>query len=68
MIDMPHSVGSVVVKNEDDTFSIFLNSRQSHEKNMIDLKHEIRHIESGHVGNCVDVQNTEYETHKKDVE
>lgn len=67
MIDMPYSVGSVVVKNDDDTFSVFLNSRHSYEKNMIDLKHELRHIKSGHVGNCVDVQSIEYETHKKDV-
>lgn len=66
-MDMPYSIGSVVVSNDDGTYSIFLNSRQCYEKNKCDLKHELMHIKNGDVGNCIDVQNIEYKTHKKDV-
>lgn len=41
---MHGSVGGFVTPNPDGTFSVYLNSRLSHERNVKSLEHEINHI------------------------
>ena len=45
--DMPTTVRSYVVNNADMTYTIILNSRLSHEQNLISYAHELQHIENG---------------------
>lgn len=47
MADLPYSIGAFVVSNNDMTYTIVLNSRLSHEKNIESYWHEIRHIRQG---------------------
>ena len=45
ILDLPHGVGGMVTPNDDGTFSVYLNARNSHEKQRHTCDHEIRHIE-----------------------
>lgn len=45
--DLPCTIGAFVVANNDTTYTIILNSRQSREKNIESYWHEIRHIMNG---------------------
>ena len=47
MADLPCSIGAFVVANNDMTYTIVLNSRLSHEKNIASYWHEIAHIRRG---------------------
>lgn len=55
-------ISEQVVKNSDDSYSIFLNSRLTHEKQLEAYKHAIEHIE-----NCdyekYDVDKIEFDAH-----
>lgn len=44
MIDFGNSIPEAVCKNEDGSYSIFLNTRLSHEKNIESYHHAISHI------------------------
>lgn len=54
-IDMPCKTKANVVKNEDDTYSIFINAKLNYEQQYEALNHELAHI-----------NNTDFE--KQDVE
>ncbi len=45
--DMPTSVRSYVVSNADTSYTIILNSRLSHEQQLLSYKHELNHIRRG---------------------
>lgn len=62
--DMPTTVRSYVVNNIDMTYTIILNSRLSHEQNLISYAHEIRHIENGDYDKKCNVDVIEINTHK----
>lgn len=47
LIELPYSIRSYVVLNKDQTYTIVLNSRLSHEQNLISYQHEIDHIKNG---------------------
>ena len=47
LIALPHSIRSYVVLNKDQSYTIVLNSKLSHEQNMISYWHEIEHIKNG---------------------
>lgn len=45
--DMPVSVHSYVVVNADESYTIVINSRLSHEQNLVSYNHELYHILNG---------------------
>ena len=46
VVDFPVcSCGGLVTPNEDGTFSVYINSRLSHEQNKKSMRHELRHME-----------------------
>lgn len=45
--EMPATVRSFVIVNSDSTYTIILNSKLSHEQNIISYWHEIDHIRNG---------------------
>jgi len=45
VVDLPLGVGGVVTPNEDGTFSIYLNARNSDRKQRSSCDHEVRHIQ-----------------------
>lgn len=45
--EMPTTVRSFVIVNSDSTYTIILNSKLSHEQNIISYWHEIDHIRNG---------------------
>ena len=61
--DMPYSIKSNVVENADGSYTLYLNSRLSHEANLKGYLHELRHICNNDLEFCNDVQETEFRTH-----
>lgn len=47
LIDLPCSVRSYVVANDDMSYTIILNSRLSYQQNALSYAHECRHIANG---------------------
>lgn len=47
VIDMDTAISEQVVKNSDDTYTIFLNARLAWEKIMLSYYHAVQHIENG---------------------
>lgn len=45
--DLPASIKAYTVSCPDDTYTIVLNSRHSHEQLLISYSHELKHIENG---------------------
>lgn len=43
--NLPTSIPAYVVKNNDMSYTIVLNSRLTHERNIISYQHEIYHIQ-----------------------
>ncbi len=42
--DLPTTIGGFVVENGDMSYTIVLNSRLNHERNIISYEHELKHI------------------------
>ena len=61
--DMPTTIRSYVVNNKDMTYTIVLNSRLSHEQNVISYQHELRHIYSGDYDKKCNVDMIEVNAH-----
>lgn len=47
LIELPYTIHSYVVLNKDQSYTIVLNSKLSHEQNIISYWHEIEHIKNG---------------------
>lgn len=47
LIELPYTIRSYVVMNKDNSYTIVLNSKLSHEQNLISYQHEIEHIRNG---------------------
>lgn len=45
LIDLPTGVKETVCKNEDDSYSIFLNAKCNYETHLKSYQHALRHIE-----------------------
>lgn len=65
--DLPTSIGGYVVKGIDDTYTIVLNSKLSHEDNVKSYLHELSHIKK-HDFEKTDVQEIESEAHRNDID
>lgn len=46
IIDMDVLVGEQIVKNGDDSYTIFLNARLSHERQLASYAHALSHIQN----------------------
>ncbi len=47
LIDMDVLISEQIVRNRDDSYTIFLNSRLNHERQMAAYLHAINHIQNG---------------------
>lgn len=62
LINMDTKIKGFTSKNEDDTYSVFINSRLSYEQRMKAYAHELKHIENGDF-DMFDVQKIEFASH-----
>ena len=46
LVDLPGTIKAFVAKDTDDFYTIYLNSRLSHEQNLVSFIHEMEHIEN----------------------
>lgn len=61
--DLPTTIKALTVKNEDDTYTIIVNSRLSYEQQHKSFQHEINHIVNcDFEKDCADI--IEYNAHK----
>lgn len=62
LINMDTKIKGFTSKNEDDSYSVFINSRLSYEQRMKAYAHELKHIENGDF-DMFDVQEIEFASH-----
>lgn len=46
-IDMPTTIKAYTICNNDDTYTVVLNSKLTREQHLLSYHHEMRHIENG---------------------
>ena len=46
IVDLPCPVGGMVTPNDDGTFSVYINAKNSREKQIKSYAHEVDHIEN----------------------
>lgn len=46
-LDLPYGVKGVTVKDENDDYNIYINSRYSKDEQVIAFRHELEHIRRG---------------------
>ena len=63
-IELPATVHSFVTMNCDSTYTIVLNSRLSHEQNLISYLHELSHIRNGDYDKTCSADIIELVSHK----
>lgn len=63
LVDFPKKGNEAVAKNEDDSYTIFLNAKLTHEKQLEAYAHALRHIENEDFEK-VDVGTIEHEAHQ----
>lgn len=65
LLNMDTAITEQVTKNMDDGYTIFLNSRQSHEQLVYSYMHALNHIKNGDFDK-EDVQQIEADAHKEE--
>ena len=65
MCDLPCSIGGHTYKSIDGYYTIILNSRLSHERNMQTYQHELDHINREELGAKSDVDLLEFRAHER---
>ena len=60
--DLPCTVHGLIRENEDDSYTIILNSRDTRERNLKAYQHEIEHLRHGDL-DADNVQKIESRTH-----
>lgn len=65
IIGMDTMVHEQVVANNDGTYSIFINDYLSQEQRLKAYNHALRHIQNGDFDRYKDVDNIEYDAHKR---
>lgn len=63
-IDMPCKIGATAISHEDGTFSVYVNSRLSVEKQKESYLHEMRHIKGDDFYKNLSVQLIEMRAHR----
>ena len=64
MIDLPSTVDAYVVSNDDATYTVVLNSRLNHERNLEAYLHELIHLKNNDFEKDRSADLIELETHK----
>lgn len=65
-VDMPYKVSATLIANSDTTYTIYINSRLSLERQYTALLHELKHINNNDLYNKLCVNDLENLTHKDD--
>lgn len=63
-LNMPASVKAYTILNNDETFTIILNSRLTREQHLLSYHHEMKHIENGDYEKKADVGLLELFAHR----
>lgn len=63
-IPMEHGMHEMITQNQDGSFTIFINARDSHERRMESYNHALHHINNNDFEKS-DVQEIEYEAHRE---
>ena len=63
-IDMPCSIDSNIVENPDGSFTLYLNSRMTHERNIEGYLHEMFHLQQGDLDGTSNIHDVEIEARK----
>lgn len=64
MVDLPVSVKAFVHRNDDDSYTIILNSRLCREQNVRSYLHELQHIDNADLESLETADSLEYKRHK----
>ena len=64
MIDLPVTVKAFVHRNDDDSYTIILNSRLCREQNVRSYLHELQHIDNADLGSFETADSLEYKRHE----
>lgn len=59
IIDLPHGVYGVTVKDEEGDYNVYLNARLSFEARVVAFRHELEHIKNGDFYNDLTVREKE---------
>jgi hypothetical protein len=65
LYDLPVKVRAFTRKNEDDSYTIFINARLNNDQQHHAYQHEVKHISEEHFGKYLNVNNIEYDMHLK---
>ena len=63
LVDLPHKIHGFSTKNDDDSFTILINSRLSNEMQIEAYNHEIAHITNSDFDSCCNVNELESDRH-----
>lgn len=63
-MDMPCSIDSSVVENPDGSFTIYLNSRMTYERNIEGCLHELKHLRKEDLAGTNNIHDIENEARK----
>lgn len=62
-VNMPTTIRSFVISNNDMSFTIMINARISSEQQLRAYKHELSHIQNGDYDKCCSVDLIEFYAH-----
>ena len=64
MVDLPVTVKAFVHRNDDDSYTIILNSRLCREQNVSSYLHELQHIDNADLESLETADSIEYKRHE----
>ena len=64
MVDLPVSVKAFVHRNDDDSYTIILNSRLCREQNVSSYLHELQHFDNADLESFETADSLEYKRHE----
>ena len=64
LIDLPVTVKALVHRNDDDSYTIILNSRLCREQNVRSYLHELQHIDNADLESFEAADSLEYKRHE----
>lgn len=66
LVDMPSRVGATAIPNDDGTYTVYVNSRLSIERQRRAYLHEVRHIKNDDFYKDINIDEIEICAHKGD--
>lgn len=65
IIDLPYKVKGLTVKDENDDYNIYINSKLSNDARINTLRHEIEHIKKGHFYSFLPIEEIEADVNQQ---